>query len=84
MTLTIIVQINPTREHKTLNDGTKTATARAAAIRSSLIIELRKSIQRSLGKHGAMISSNPSANGKAVSVNLENAVKIISLENEKM
>merc|ERR1712232_275356 len=78
MTLTIIVQINPTREQSRLNDGTNIATNKAAPINVSLITEDTNSMTLSFVTNGAIISSKPRANGNAVRVNLEKAVNIIS------
>mmetsp|Transcript_28839 Transcript_28839/g.60707 ORF Transcript_28839/g.60707 Transcript_28839/m.60707 type:complete len:113 (-) Transcript_28839:1137-1475(-) len=78
MTLTIIVQINPTNEHKKLNDGKKMATASDKTMSMIFTNESINSMAKSLGNMPVSISSKPSANGNIVSVNLLIAVRIIS------
>jgi len=60
------------KEHKRL------PTSKEHPIKSNLKRELTTSETDSFGTHGAKISSIPNGNGKAVSVNLEKAVKIIN------
>mmetsp|Transcript_20101 Transcript_20101/g.43638 ORF Transcript_20101/g.43638 Transcript_20101/m.43638 type:complete len:120 (+) Transcript_20101:124-483(+) len=78
ITLTIIVQINPTSEHKKLNDGKNIATANARNMSTIFTTESTSSIARSLGRIPVNISSKPRAKGNIVKVNLLMAVKIIS------
>mmetsp|Transcript_20467 Transcript_20467/g.48078 ORF Transcript_20467/g.48078 Transcript_20467/m.48078 type:complete len:92 (+) Transcript_20467:278-553(+) len=78
MTDTIIVQINPTNEHRKLKLGKKTATASERNISEILTTESTTSIARSEGSTPVNISSNPSARGNIVNVNLLIAVNIIN------
>ena len=84
ITLTIMVQMSPTSEHSMLKDGTNIATANDDPTRNNLMIDDTTSMTLSLGTATAIISSNPSANGKAVNVNFENAVNIIVIHKSMM
>mmetsp|Transcript_22190 Transcript_22190/g.33630 ORF Transcript_22190/g.33630 Transcript_22190/m.33630 type:complete len:145 (-) Transcript_22190:684-1118(-) len=78
ITLTMTVHINPTSEHKNEKLGNQIATASARKMSTIFTTESTNSIARSLGNMFVSISSNPSANGNIVRVNLLHAVNIMS------